>query len=151
MSQNGSKIANFQSGWTTFWIIDEIVAPPPLPRGGVIFFINRNFDHMKYFFYFRKLQEKCSSENFFFCDLDQKQKFSSDLKLSRSRFWAHSNFITFESNLLGGEIWLGGSMEFKKSPSTHVCNRRFRLQRRMTFPFVLADRYDPKEAYKHTF
>ena len=28
---------------------------------------------------------------------------------------------------------------------------QFRLQRRMTFPFVLADRYDPKEAYKHTY
>ena len=51
-----------------------------------------------------KIGEICSSENFLLCDLDQKQKFSIDLKLSRSRFWAHSNFITFESNLVGGEI-----------------------------------------------
>ena len=39
----------------------------------------------------------------------------------------------------------------EKSPSTHFCDRRFWYVRRMTFLFVFADGYDPKEAHKHTF
>ena len=48
------------------------------------------------------------------------------------------------------EKWLWGSMKFEKSPSAHVCDSRFRLKCRETFPFVFVDRYDPKQAYKHT-
>ena len=41
-------------------------------------------------------------------------------------------------------------MKFEKSASTHVCNVKIFLRRRMMLPFVFTDRSSPKEAYKHT-
>ena len=38
----------------------------------------------------------------------------------------------------------------EKSPSAHVWNCKIRLECRVMSPFVFADRYDPKEVYKHT-
>ena len=40
-------------------------------------------------------------------------------------------------------------MDFEKSPSAHVCDPRLQLKCRETFPFVLADRYDPKQDLKY--
>ena len=41
-------------------------------------------------------------------------------------------------------------MKIEKSPSAHVWNHRVRLKHRAMLPFVSEDRYDHKQACKHT-
>ena len=43
-----------------------------------------------------------------------------------------------------------GSIKIKKSPSPDVWDREIFFKYRMTFSFVSAFRYDPKEVCKHT-
>ena len=47
-------------------------------------------------------------------------------------------------------ILSSGSIKTEKSPSAHVWNCKIRLKCRVMFLFIFEDRYDPKEAYKHT-
>ena len=47
-------------------------------------------------------------------------------------------------------ILSSGSIKIEKSPSAHVWNCKIGLKCRVMFLFIFADRYDPKEAYKHT-
>ena len=39
----------------------------------------------------------------------------------------------------------------EKSLSAHVLNLKITLRRRMMMPFNFADRYDPKQAFKHKY
>ena len=73
--------------------------------------------------------------------------FFSRLKVKKLRFFRF--WITFKC-LSPLQILLVTITKTKKSPSPYVFCHRMRLKRRTTFPFIFSDRYDLKEACKHT-
>ena len=75
------------------------------------------------------------------------RNFFADSKVSH-----HIHKISLFLTILGdfSENPLKTSKKHEKLLSAHVCKHIMRLRRRTMLPFALADRYDPKQLYKHT-
>ena len=73
--------------------------------------------------------------------------FFADSKVSH-----HIHKISLFLTILGdfSENPLKTSKKHEKLLSAHVCKHIMRLRRHTMLPFALADRYDPKQLYKHT-
>ena len=67
---------------------------------------------------------------------------------SQSSYSQNLFFLTILGDF--SENPLKTSKKHEKLLSAHVCKHIMRLRRRTMLPFALADRYDPKQLYKHT-
>ena len=65
---------------------------------------------------------------------------------SELKFFEFSKIVEFHSE----SPVLRGGMKTEKSPSADVWNHKIGLKRRAMLPFASDDRYDHKEACKHT-
>ena len=100
-----------------------------------------------YISYIKMKFKLCSSQRIFVWMIFDRQKFFSAISnFIAQGFWG-SSWLPWKWS---GPFCLWGSIKTEKSPSAHVWSCKIWLKHRMMLLFVSTDRYDPKEAYKHT-